>query len=294
MAIPIINNWKKYYSNAHEGRGSSYERVVINNTLKKMVEQFKIKSVLETPSFGFTGMSGINLMDLAKSGLQITLEDNDRERIENIRHIWEDIKLPVNISYNPDFATMQYPDNSFDMVWNFSAIWFVQDLNAYLSEISRVAAKMIVICVPNQFGLGYRLQKHNMTSSEEKGIQIRNIDPDQFVSRLYTLNWKLVQTSLIDCPPWPDIGMNIEDFLAKHCMLCKLYLYLKNKLNLPGSGSCKIPQPATKIISILDYYNGNDPDFVRRMMRYSWLERYLPEFIAKYWAHHRYFIFVPR
>ena len=294
MAIPIINNWKKYYSNPHEGRGSSYERVVIINKLKQIVDRYKINSVLETPSFGFTGMSGINMLDLAKAGLKITLEDNDEERIDDIRQVWESLLLPMDISYNPDFSTLQYSDNSFDMAWSFSAIWFVPDLTAYLSELSRVTNKLIMICVPNQLGLGYRLQKHNMTSSEEKGIHIRNIDPDQFMSRLYSLGWKLVDTSLIDCPPWPDIGMNIEDFLGKYCMFCKLYLHLKNKLHLPGPASCKMPKQSDKCISILDYYNGDDPQFAKRMMRYAWLERYLPEFVAQYWAHHRYFVFIPR
>jgi hypothetical protein len=33
MAIPIINNWQKYYPVAHEGLGSSYERIVLNRLL---------------------------------------------------------------------------------------------------------------------------------------------------------------------------------------------------------------------------------------------------------------------
>ena len=33
MAVPIINDWVKYYTNPDEGLGSSYERIVLNQLL---------------------------------------------------------------------------------------------------------------------------------------------------------------------------------------------------------------------------------------------------------------------
>ncbi len=57
MAIPIVNIWKNYFSDPDEGLGSSYERVIINHFLNKIVRNFKVESVLEAPCFGFTGLS---------------------------------------------------------------------------------------------------------------------------------------------------------------------------------------------------------------------------------------------
>ncbi|HPW25001.1 MAG TPA: hypothetical protein PLR70_04240, partial [Candidatus Syntrophosphaera thermopropionivorans] len=80
MAIPIINDWEKFFSNPYEGLGSSYERIVLNDLLFQTVNNYNVHNVLESPSFGFTGISGINLLNLADLGLNITLEDNDLHR----------------------------------------------------------------------------------------------------------------------------------------------------------------------------------------------------------------------
>ncbi|RLC51413.1 MAG: hypothetical protein DRI23_05110, partial [Candidatus Cloacimonadota bacterium] len=80
MAIPILKTWQNYFSNPDEGLGSSYERIILNNKLNQICSHFKIKSVLEAPSFGFTGLSGINSMDMAKNGLDVAVADNDNNR----------------------------------------------------------------------------------------------------------------------------------------------------------------------------------------------------------------------
>ena len=45
--------------------------------------------------------------------------------------------------------------------------------------------------------------------------------------------------------------------------------------------------------SILDYFNGKDPALQERVLKWSFLEN-SPQMLKKYWAHHRYFVFVPR
>ncbi len=87
MAIPIINNWESYFHHPDEGMGSSYERVILNDILLEIVKRYQIDSVLESPAFGFTGLSGINLMELARQGIRISLEDHDASRLELIRDL---------------------------------------------------------------------------------------------------------------------------------------------------------------------------------------------------------------
>ena len=65
MAIAILDRWRFYFDvNRAEGLGSSYERVVLNRKLDDIRQQYHISTVLEAPAFGFTGLSGINSMDL--------------------------------------------------------------------------------------------------------------------------------------------------------------------------------------------------------------------------------------
>lgn len=277
MAIPIINFWKNYFSDIHEGLGSSYERVILNDRLLQFCKLFRVKSVLEAPIFGFTGLSGINSMELARTGKQVRLLDHDVERIELIKKVWADSNLPVEIQYTNDYRKLPYESNSVDMTWNFSALWFVKDLETFLSEVARVTKTVIVICVPNQTGIGYLSQKWQGKKELERLLNAKNIREDVFVPIMQKQGWRLLMDELIDCPPWPDIGMAKEDFLGKF-------------------GASKLVKPRVKdsesTLSILNYYHGNDESFPERMRRYNWLESYAPTMLKRIWAHHHYYLFV--
>ncbi|MDD4791432.1 MAG: hypothetical protein PHE64_08295, partial [Candidatus Cloacimonetes bacterium] len=118
MAIPIINGWRNYYPIAHEGLGSSYERIIINKLLLKLYKSYGYHSALESPCFGFTGISGINLVPLAQAGCAVHLEDHDPERIEMIKTSWKKLKLDMDIRCNPGYRNLDYPDQALDFAFN--------------------------------------------------------------------------------------------------------------------------------------------------------------------------------
>jgi len=280
MAIPIINDWEKFFSNPYEGLGSSYERIVLNDLLFQTVNNYNVHNVLESPSFGFTGISGINLLNLADLGLEVTLEDNDLHRLNLITELWKKLGHDLNPVYNPDFRKLNYPDKSFDMSFSFSALWFVPDLANFLKELSRVTSQVIFISVPNQNGLGFKMQIKDYTSEKYPQITLRNIDIPSIIHILKKLDWNLVDSGYFDCPPWPDIGMTKEELLKKwfpHFPFSKIFK----------------EQPDKEPFSILDYYSGKDPDFAERMHRYQWLEKTAPDSFKRVWAHHYYMIFAP-
>lgn len=277
MAIPIINDWKKYFSNPHEGLGSSYERVVINDLLLRIVSQHGIRNVLESPSFGFTGLSGINLVELAQNGVAVTLEDHDRERLALIQALWDRLQLPLQCAYNVDYKYLNYPQTAFDMSFSFSALWFVSGLPAYLRELCRVTAKLIFISVPNTHGFGYKMQARDYSPDRYPELRITHIDPRSIRYIMHRQNWELMESGLFDCPPWPDIGMTKEDFL-----------HLPKKLPSQNTISER------KVVTILDYYLGKDPGFPERMRRFGIVERMAPRIFKRYWAHHYYMVFRKR
>lgn len=274
MAIPIIHDWKKYFSNPHEGLGSSYERVVINDILLRLTHQHEIKNVLESPSFGFTGLSGINMMELARNGVEVTLEDHDRERLALISELWQRLRLPMQSAYNVDYKYLTYSNSVFDMSFSFSALWFVSDLPAYLKELCRVTNKLIFISVPNTNGIGYRLQARDYSPERYPDLRISHIDPRSIRFMLHKNKWELMESGLFDCPPWPDIGMSKEDFF-----------------HLPQKPVKQEQSSPKKAVSILDYYQGQDPGFPERMRRFSVVEKYAPQLFKRYWAHHYYMVF---
>ncbi len=274
MAVPIIKNWKNYFENPDEGLGSSYERVVTNILLQKLVKHFDIKTVLEAPSFGFTGVSGINSMDLAKNGCNVTVLDNDKKRIDLIKNVWKKCELQADIVYSENFASLDFSDNSFDMSWNFASLWHVKDLESFFSELSRITSKVIAIFVPNVKGVGYKFLKYTGGSELNKIITEENIFPKNIIEGMSKNGWRLWMDGYIDCPPWPDIGMPKEKFL-------KMFgISVKEKEN-------KNP------LTILDYYCGDDDEFYDKMLKYAFLEDFFPDFLKRIWSHHKWMFFIP-
>ncbi|RLC55305.1 MAG: hypothetical protein DRH89_07935 [Candidatus Cloacimonadota bacterium] len=275
MAIPILKNWEKYFTNTDEGLGSSYERIILNNKLESICKHFNISSVLEAPCFGFTGLSGINSMGLAKDGKKITLLDNDKKRIGLIEKTWKEMKLPLTLEYLKEFSPLYFADNSFDLSWNFSALWFVNDLSGFLKELTRVTSRAILLCVPNRNGMGYISQKILGYKELKKYLKEENILPRKIKKEMKNNGWMLIDSNYIDCPPWPDIGMPKKNFLK----IFGLSWLLKKKEHKP--------------MTIMDYYNGKDPDFPENMISHFWFEKKAPKLLKTFWAHHHYFLFIP-
>lgn len=275
MAIPILKNWERYFTDTDEGLGSSYERIILNNKLASICKHFNISTVLEVPSYGFTGLSGINSMNLAKDGKMITLVDNDENRIELIEKTWKEMELPLKIEYSKEFNPLPFADDSFDLSWNFSALWFVDDLSDFLKELTRVTSKAILLSVPNRSGVGYISQKILGFKELKRYLKEENILPRNIKREMKKKGWMLIDSNYIDCPPWPDIGMPKEKFLK----IFGLSWLIQKKKSIP--------------MTILDYYSGKDPDFPEKMMSHFWFEKKAPKLLKAFWAHHRYFLFIP-
>jgi hypothetical protein len=281
MAIPILKNWKMYFDvSRDEGLGSSYERVILNRKLDVIRQQYAVKTVLEAPAFGFTGLSGINSMNLAKNGVAVSLLDHDHERVERIRRVWSETAFPLNVGFVDDYSHLPFKSRAFDMSWNFSAMWFVQELDHFLAELVRVTSKVIVICVPNRSGLGYLSQKYISGANLRCLLHETHIIPKNVVRSMRQHGWKLIEHIYIDAPPWPDIGMKKEALLQGLKLGC-----LVRRKDLPAS---------SRPLTILDYYTGVNTAFERDMLKYYWWERIAPLPIKFFWAHHRMLRFEPQ
>ena len=274
MAIPILHFWKKYFEAPDEGLGSSYERIILNKKMEQICRLFKAKTVLEAPSFGFTGTSGINSMSLAQCGYDVTVLDHEPERVELIKKVWSDVGLTADILLVEDYIDLPFEDDTFDVSWNFSALWFVEDIEVFLKNLTRVTKKAIVLCVPNRLGIGYLSQRYTGKDDLKKYLKEDYIKPAVFLKIMQDLGWKKVEGNFIDCPPWPDIGMPKAKFLQKF-----------------GLGFLVNEDVEPEPLTILDHYTGKDPDFESKMMRHAWFENRMPWLVKRFWAHHRYVMF---
>jgi hypothetical protein len=93
MTEPV---WKKYLTDYNEGLGVVYERFVLNEYLEQLVDEYGIRSVLEAPLYGMAGVSGINSVQLAQRGCDVTLVDCLEERLNGVARIWRELELPAH------------------------------------------------------------------------------------------------------------------------------------------------------------------------------------------------------
>ena len=266
------SDWRVYFKDYYEGLGTTYERFILHHYFEKISKEYAIQSVLEVPSFGMTGISGINSMWWASHGIPVTVVDDNRERIELIRKTWQEVSLHADFICQPTYQEpLPFQNDAFDMSWNFASLWAVNDLNRFLQEMARVTTKALFICLPNRYNI-FRIP-HKAGRSDYAThcnlMKIKNI--------LLKLHWEIADQGFMDTPLWPDIGMKKEDFLQKIGLK-----WLANKIQAKEEG----------YLCILDYFSGKNKSMEKEILRYGVLEK-LPSIVKKYWAHHHYVIFTP-
>ena len=208
--LSILDTWESYFETMDEGIGTTYERFILHRYFEKLKREYDIKSLLEVPSFGMTGVSGINSLWWAKNGLKPVVVDTNSSRIEKSRSVWNSLHYPVEFQYIDDLHTLPFDDKAFDLTWNFASLWFVPDLEKFFKELQRVTKKVLFICVPNHNGFGY-IARNLFQKEKIEGFYQDNIIPKNFMHILETLNMKIKKSGYLDIPPCPDIAMKKDD-----------------------------------------------------------------------------------
>jgi SAM-dependent methyltransferase len=277
ITFPIISTWPNYFHTLDEGIGTTYERFIINRYFESIRDRFYVRSLLEVPSFGMTGVSGINSMWWALNGVQVTIVDDSAERIALVKSVWEDMALHAEFLLMKECEKFPYENKMFDMSWNFASLWFVTDLDVFLKELTRITREVIFLCVPNRNGLGYMVRNF-VGGGLPQGIQEAHINSDTIKTIMKKNAWEVNEEGYFDIPPWPDIAMKKEDLLQKIGL---------------GWLAHRLFPPKRNGLCILDFYSGKEARMQEDILKFDFLER-SPRFFQKYWAHHWYAVFTPQ
>jgi SAM-dependent methyltransferase len=271
VTITINNCWEDYFRNPHEGLGTTYERFILHDYFNWLKARYKVQTILEAPSFGMTGVSGINSLWWASRGAKVTVVDQSCLRLEAIQKVWSGAGLTADFVFqSPESGLLPFADGSIDVAWNFAALWHVKDGETYLAELARVAKKALFLCVPNQQNICWVLRPHDSAEYE-----LKNISAEWIISRLAPSGWRMVKTGFFDVPPWPDIAMKKENMLK----MIGLGRLAKSMESGDAAGLC-----------ILDYFSGRAPAMEKDILKYGFLE-HSPNWLKKRWAHHRFLLF---
>ena len=275
-----FDTWRKYVLAYSEGLGLVYERFVLNDFLEDLRRKYSVTSVLEAPLYGMAGVSGINDVILAQNGVDVTMVDDNRERLDGVRRIWaEDLRLPVNlVPIQPDgWGHLPFADNSFDLTWEWAGLWYIRNPKGLLKELVRTSRDLVFVAMPNNIQVGYWMRKliidrdffrHHDESWTNIG-RIRRI--------LEQAGVEIIDQGVVDVPPWPDTVMPANEVLKRLGIRSQ-----KLEDQFTGDGWQW---------STMAYYMNEQPELRERVMKYAWLDHApLPWQIKAVWAHHRYLL----
>jgi SAM-dependent methyltransferase len=269
--------WKRYLTDYNEGLGLVYERFVLNDFLLALRDRYGLETVLEAPLFGMAGVSGINSVALARAGAAVTLVDEHAERLTAVERIWGELGLPVRAIHHPNWEHLPFADSTFDLTWNWAALWYLPNPTALLQELVRVSQHMVFVAMPNRLQVGYFLRKHLLERDFVETVDETWADIGRVRRVLEGAGVRIIRQGVLDVPPWPDTVMPASQVLAR--------LGVRSK-KLEGQFSGDSWQWST-----MSYYLGQQPDLYDRVMRYAWLDRVpIPWQIKAVWAHHRYLL----
>jgi hypothetical protein len=277
--------WKRYLTDYNEGLGLVYERFVLNDFLLALCQEYGFKSVLEAPLFGMAGVSGINSVAFAQAGIDVTLVDEHAERLAAVERIWSELDLPARFVHHTDWGQLPFPDDAFDLTWNWAALWHLSDRSSHgsqrpealLRELVRVARRVVFVAMPNRVQVGYLLRKYVLERDFVDYVDEQWADIGRVRRALEESGLRIVRQGVLDVPPWPDTVMPASEVLER--------LGIRSK-KLEGQFSGDSWQWST-----MAYYLGQQPELYDQVMRYAWLDKApIPWRIKTVWAHHRYVV----
>lgn len=269
------SKWKKYLTEYNEGLGLVYERFVLNDYLDRIVSQHNLHTVLEAPVYGMAGVSGINSVRLAQRGCAVTLVDENAGRLAAIERIWNELNLRATFVHQKNFTALPFSSKSFDLAWEWAALWYLPNPEALLQELVRVSRNLIFIAMPNRMQVGYWMRKYLLERDFVDYVDERWSDMKKIRERLVDWGVEIIDEGVLDVPPWPDTVMPAAQVLGK--------LGIKSKrLDSQFTG-------ANWNWSTMDYYLGHRPELRTQIDRYTFIEHApIPWQMKAIWAHHRY------
>jgi SAM-dependent methyltransferase len=271
--------WKRYLTDYNEGLGLVYERLVLNDFLLTLQKEHAVETVLEAPLFGMAGVSGINSVALAQAGAEVMLVDDNPERLTAVQRIWGELGLPVQFAHHLKWGELPFADSTFDLAWNWAALWYLPDPASLLRELARVSGRLVFVAMPNRIQVGYLLRKYVLERDFVEHVDESWADIGRVRRVLEEAGLRIQSQGVLDVPPWPDTVMPASEVLKK--------LGIRSaSLDDRFSGD-------DWHWSTMAYYLGQQPDLYDRVMRYAWLDRAgIPWQLKAIWAHHRYLLAV--
>jgi hypothetical protein len=209
------------------GLGTSYERVAVARLLAALTDRYTIRKVLEGPTDGITGISGINSVPLARAGASVDLVLGNTDEVALAERAWEALGLSDRVAIRAaDGDALGVEPRSHDLVWNFNSLPQVASADALLDEMCEASSRFVMVFVSNTWNYGFPIHRlHHKVAGEpwsHGNISVMNIRA--VARKLSDRGFKVVERLLVDVPWWPDIDSPIEEVAATFLPFLKRFV----------------------------------------------------------------------
>jgi SAM-dependent methyltransferase len=190
-----------------EGIGTVYERILIDEYLRRLQTKLEIKSVLESPADGVTGVPGVMSLEFARNGAAVALTNPVQSMLDGAREVWKKGEFIDRVTLvNCEVDATPLPDNSFDLVWNYCMFERFADPGALVSEMKRVSRRYVMIMTQNFYNFGTPFHKvyHAISGMEWDHGYGSQMTMRAIRRAVLDQGLKIEEEGEIDIPPWVD------------------------------------------------------------------------------------------
>lgn len=181
-----------------------------------MRRRFGWRRVAEVPANGVLGMPGLKSVALARVGCEVTLVHRQPEVLARVARQWQARGLSVhNVLFSGDNVPLD--DGTVDLAWSFCHLEHEADPLCYLSEMTRVSSRHLLIFTQNILSWGvwlHRLVHLRVGQPWDHGaLSLMDAGAVRAVMARVCPRLKVVEVGGVDLPPWVDINMRAVDIL---------------------------------------------------------------------------------
>jgi SAM-dependent methyltransferase len=190
-----------------EGIGTVYERRLIDAYLLKLMRQYGLQNILETPADGVTGVPGINSLEFARHGARVVLANPVPAMLEKAAMVWNKQGLRDQAEFHHAEAdSLPFQDNEFDLVWNFCMFERFDPPDVVLAEMARVAKGYVMIMNQNYRNWGTPVHKlyHKWADLEWDHGYVPLMSQEAIIAAMKRTGLEVLEVGCIDTPPWMD------------------------------------------------------------------------------------------
>jgi len=270
-----------------EGIGTVYERIVLDEYFRGLLNRYDIKTVLEHPADGVTGVPGINSLEFARhSSCKVTLTNPSELMLDGARVVWEREKLLDNVEFvKCEIDELPFSDNSFDLSWNFCIFEKFSNPNILVAELKRVSKKYVMVLTQNKYNLGtiVHFLYHKFNSLEWDHGFTNLMTMKSILKVMKDNDLEVLEKGSIDTPPWLDTwDMPLRGELKK----------LLGKFGIKWQWETKTKEAYTDVVQSTSTNTATSKikkDKGSKLINFCiWIEKNLPQWFAYFQTHHLY------